>query len=125
MCVANQPPTNPGTSPGLPAIAYAIYPESTAGISVNDATPMSRMSFSVGEFEKSGPLPGIIGAQPIATAIMIPPQAMNGIANETPLKRYCRSLMSDCFMQQSDRPPNQPPHCKFARPMQTMECRNI
>ncbi len=39
-CVASHPPTNPGTSPGLPAMALAMYPASTAGMSVNAATPI-------------------------------------------------------------------------------------
>src|SRR5580692_8214763 len=54
---------------------------------------MSLMSLSRGAWEKSGPL-GVIGTKAIASAISRPPQAMKGIANETPVSRCCRRFLS-------------------------------
>jgi hypothetical protein len=48
-------------------------------MSAKAALPMSRMSFSVGEPEKSGPA-GVMGANAMAAAMRMPPQAMNGMA---------------------------------------------
>src|SRR5579863_710577 len=55
---------------------------------------MSRMSFNRGAFEKSGPV-GVIGANAIAHAIRMPPQAMNGMAYETPVNKCCRRCLSN------------------------------
>src|SRR5258706_302320 len=82
----------PGTSPGFPAIAYAMYPASTGRSSLKDAPPMSFTSFQVGAAEKSGPEPGVMGTNAMLSAIKIPPQAMNGIANETPVSSACLSF---------------------------------
>src|SRR5580692_3352492 len=54
---------------------------------------MSLMSLSRGAWEKSGPL-GVIGTKAIASAISRPPQAMKGIANETPVSKCCRRFLS-------------------------------
>src|SRR5262249_34432055 len=93
----SHPPMQPGARPGFPAIAYAMKPARITGMSVNAVTPMSRTSFRTGELEKSGPF-AVIGTNAMDAAIMMPPHAMNGIAYDTPLSRYCRSLISDSFM---------------------------
>src|SRR5580700_10337520 len=54
---------------------------------------MSLMSLSRGAWEKSGPV-GVMGAKAIASAISRPPQAMKGIANETPVSKCCRRFLS-------------------------------
>src|SRR5579864_1147058 len=56
-------------------------------MSASDAPPISRSSLSLGELEKSGP-EAVMGASAIAQAIRMPPQAMNGIAYETPVKQF-------------------------------------
>src|SRR5580698_6703403 len=55
---------------------------------------MSLMSFNRGAFEKSGPV-GVIGANAIAQAIRMPPQAMKGMAYETPVNKCCRRCLSN------------------------------
>src|SRR5271155_517657 len=61
------------------------------GISVKAAAPMTLISFRRGAWEKSGPPvgggPGRMGTQ-----------AMEGMAKDTPLRRYCRSLMTWSFI---------------------------
>ena len=54
---------------------------------------MSSTSLSSGACEKSGPV-GVIGTNAMPNAIMIPPQAMKGMAYETPVSRCWRSFWS-------------------------------
>src|SRR5215510_1409508 len=62
-------------------------------MSANAVDPMSRINFNAGAREKSGPV-DVIGTNAMAKAIMMPPQAMKGMANETPVSRCCRSFFS-------------------------------
>src|SRR5689334_3222618 len=39
-----------------------------------------------------------MGAKAIASAIRIPPEAMNGIAKDTPVRRCCRSFLRNSIM---------------------------
>src|SRR5882672_6559273 len=105
----------PGTSPGFPAIAYAMYPASTGRSSLKDAPPMSFTSFQVGAAEKSGPEPDVMGTNAMLSAIKIPPQAMNGIANETPVSSACRTFWSASIMGRLGADTLSPP----ARPWKT------
>src|SRR5436853_464361 len=58
---------------------------------------MSLISLSVGEWEKSGPV-GDIGANAIEKAIIMPPQAINGMAYDTPVSKCWRSFLSCSIM---------------------------
>ena len=68
-----------------------MYPASTGSIRSNDVVPISRISFSLGDPEKSGPV-GVIGAKAIAQATRMPPHAMKGIAYETPVSKCLLNL---------------------------------
>src|SRR5215475_13963595 len=57
---------------------------------------MSLISFSLGACEKSGPV-GVI-AKAIEKAMSMPPQAINGMANDTPVRRCCRSCLRNSTM---------------------------
>jgi hypothetical protein len=50
--------------------------------------PISEISFHKDDWLKSGP-EDVIGTKAIDTAIRTPPQAMSGIAKETPVNRCC------------------------------------
>src|SRR5690349_14604884 len=54
---------------------------------------MSKITFCTGAAEKSGPVEVIL-ANGIAKAIMMPPQAMKGMAYETPVSRCWRNFLS-------------------------------
>src|SRR5262249_40211562 len=89
-----KPPIIPGTSPGLPAIEYAMYPARIGSITPKHGPQIWSIKFSTGPFDAPGALFAPLGANPSAPAIRIPPHATNGIANDPPVNRCCRSFLS-------------------------------
>src|SRR4051812_33524154 len=78
-----------------------MYPPRIAGMSLNAATPISSIRERIRDWSTAGPFPGSIGANAMAAAMRIPPQAMNGMAYDTPFRRYCRSLSKAPFIWRS------------------------
>lgn len=87
-----------GKQARLACDGVGIVSPRTGNINISEADPMSRISFSRGACEKSGP-PPVMGAKAIAAAMRIPPQAMNGIAYETPVNRCSRSFWRDSSIE--------------------------
>src|SRR5215831_4259111 len=75
-----------------------MYPASTGSIREKDAPPILEMSCSMGECEKSGPF-AVMGAKAIAAAMRMPPQAIKGMAYDTPVNKCCRSFFAFSYTE--------------------------